>query len=97
MKNSEHDLGKLAELCAELEEHGAAWTLLSNCALEKGMRTESGKKICASILKQIEKWKSRICELEAENKRFERTVFGLRDDMHALTDVILGGCDASNI
>lgn len=96
MKNSEHDLRKLAELCAELEEHGTAWACLCKSSWEKEMRTDSGRKICASMLKQIDERRQRIWELEAENARFEQVAFGLRDDMHALTDVILGGCDASN-
>ena len=90
--NSESDLRELAKLCDEFNDlHGRDLALLCKRHWINSMQTELGKKICGSMLEQIGGRRARIWELEHENKKLEQVAFGLRDDMHALTDVILGG------
>ena len=97
MTNSESDLRRLNELVSELKEHGHAWALLNSTTWLKQMQTKTGKAVCGVLLENLGDMAARINRLEHENSRFEQTVFGLRDDLHALTDVILEGHEGKGL
>ena len=95
-KDFENDLKEIEKIVALLNQRDNLFHTISVCvprkriAIASRMTTKQGKRVCSYMLEHLGAMASRIQELEAENARFEQTTFGLRDDMHALTDVILG-------